>query len=55
MTITYRKGIIEDSYSVFQVFVKTSVDYSERMNVMVYLLIKMPSPLWRGRLFYSRF
>ena len=34
MTITYRSGTIEDSYSVFQVFVKTIMDYSERMNVM---------------------
>jgi GNAT superfamily N-acetyltransferase len=34
MTITYRKGTIEDSHSVFQIFVRTLVDYSERMNVM---------------------
>src|SRR4030095_14586786 len=34
MTITYRKGTIEDSYAVFQVFVKSIMDYSERMNVM---------------------
>ncbi len=34
MTITYREGTIEDSYAVFQVFVKTIMDYSERMNVM---------------------
>ena len=34
MTITYRAGIIEDSQSVFQVFVKTIMDYSERMGVM---------------------
>lgn len=34
MTITYRAGIIEDSQSVFQVFVKAIMDYSERMGVM---------------------
>lgn len=34
MTITYRKGTIEDSHAVFQVFVKTIMDYSERMNVI---------------------
>lgn len=34
MTITYRAGTIEDSYSVFRVFTKTIMDYSERMNVM---------------------
>jgi GNAT superfamily N-acetyltransferase len=34
MTITYREGTIEDSHAIFQVFVKTIMDYSERMNVM---------------------
>lgn len=34
MSITYRAGTIEDSHAVFQVFVKTIMDYSERMNVM---------------------
>ena len=34
MPITYRRGTIEDSLSVFQVFVKSIMDYSERMNVM---------------------
>jgi Acetyltransferase (GNAT) domain len=34
MSITYRKGTIEDSHSVFQVFIKTIMDYGERMNVM---------------------
>src|SRR4030095_4395783 len=34
MSITYRRGTIEDSYSVFQIFVRTLMDYSERMNVM---------------------
>ena len=28
MPITYRKGTIEDSYSVFQVFVRSIMDYS---------------------------
>src|SRR5262245_32846246 len=34
MTITYRAGRIEDSHSVFQVFVKAIMDYSTRMGVM---------------------
>jgi hypothetical protein len=34
MPITYRRGTIEDSYIVFQIFVRTIMDYSERMNVM---------------------
>jgi len=34
VAITYRKGTVEDSFAVFQVFVKTIMDYSERMNVM---------------------
>src|SRR4026207_2335117 len=34
MTITYRQGSIGDSQSVFQVFVKAIMDYSERMGVM---------------------
>ena len=34
MTITYREGNIEDSQAVFQVFVKSILDYSERMGVM---------------------
>jgi len=34
MSITYRRGTIEDSYSVFQIFVRTLMDYSERMNVI---------------------
>lgn len=33
MTIIYRKGTPEDSYSIFQVFLKSITDYSERMNV----------------------
>ena len=34
MSITYRAGTVEDSYDVFQVFIKTIMDYSQRMNVM---------------------
>lgn len=34
MSLIYRRGTLEDSHSVFQVFVKTIMDYSERMNVM---------------------
>src|SRR6476619_303748 len=34
MSITYRRGILEDSQSIFQVFVRSIMDYSERMNVM---------------------
>ena len=34
MTIHYRRGAIEDSHSVFQVFVESIMDLSERMNVM---------------------
>ena len=34
MTVIYRKGTIEDSLPVFKVFLKSIMDYSERMNVM---------------------
>lgn len=34
MSLIYRRGTLEDSYSIFQVFVRTIMDYSERMNVM---------------------
>jgi hypothetical protein len=34
MNITYRKGTIEDSFSVFQVFTKSIIDLGERTNVM---------------------
>jgi GNAT superfamily N-acetyltransferase len=33
LTITYRKATIEDSYDVFKVFLRSIMDYSERMNV----------------------
>jgi GNAT superfamily N-acetyltransferase len=33
MRIYYRKGTSEDSFSVFTVFLKSIMDYSERMNV----------------------
>jgi GNAT superfamily N-acetyltransferase len=34
MSVAYRAGTVEDSYDVFQLFVKTIMDYGERMNVM---------------------
>ena len=34
MSINYRKGTAEDSHAVFRVFIKSIMDYSERMNVM---------------------
>lgn len=34
MSVIYRRGTLEDSYEVFQVFMKTIMDYSARMNVM---------------------
>lgn len=34
MSITYRRGTMEDSYPIFQIFARTLMDYSERMNVM---------------------
>lgn len=33
MTITYRTATIEDSFPVFKVFLRSIMDYSERMNV----------------------
>lgn len=33
MTIKYRVGTLKDSFAVFQVFLKTIMDYSKRMNV----------------------
>lgn len=33
MSITYRPGTLADSFAVFQVFLKSIMDYSERMNV----------------------
>lgn len=33
MTITYREADIADSYNVFKVFLRSIMDYSERMNV----------------------
>jgi len=52
MSITYRRGTIEDSYSVFQIFVRTLMDYSERMNVMAITGGNDPQvlePLWKMR------
>ena len=34
MTISYRVGTIEDSHSIFRVFIQTIMDYGARMNVM---------------------
>ena len=34
MTITYRPGTVDDSYSVFQVFTGSLIDLGERTNVM---------------------
>lgn len=34
MSITYRVGTVDDSYDVFQLFVKTIMDYGARTNVM---------------------
>lgn len=34
MTVTYRKGTIEDSFAVFQIFIKAISDYGERTNAM---------------------
>jgi len=34
MTITYRKGTLADSYSVYQVFTRSIIDLGERTNVM---------------------
>ena len=34
MSIIYRRGSIEDSHSVFQVFTQSIMDYGKRMNVM---------------------
>ena len=34
MTITYREGTYEDSFSVYQVFTRALIDFGERTNVM---------------------
>lgn len=34
MTITYRPGTVEDSYSVFQVSTQSLIDLGTRTNVM---------------------
>ena len=34
LTVIYRAGTIEDSHSVFKVFIETIMDYGARMNVM---------------------
>jgi GNAT superfamily N-acetyltransferase len=52
LTITYRAGTIEDSHSVFQVFVQTIMDYGVRMNLMAVTGGNDPEvigSLWRKR------
>lgn len=52
MTVTYRKGTIEDSYAVFNIFVKAISDYGERTNVMAITGGNDPEvlkSLWRRR------
>jgi len=52
MSITYRKGTTEDSLSVFKVFLRSIMDYSERMNVMAITGGNDPEKLasiWEGR------
>lgn len=52
MTITYRTGTIEDSFQVFKVFLRSIMDYSERMNVMAITGGNDPEKLatiWEGR------
>jgi hypothetical protein len=52
MNITYRKGTIEDSFSVFQVFTKSIIDLGERTNVMAITGGNNPSvmnSLWERR------
>ncbi len=52
MTIHYRAGTIEDSLPVFKVFLKSIMDYSERMNVMAITGGNDPEKLasiWEGR------
>ncbi len=34
MTITYRKGTVEDTFSVYQIFTQALIDLGERTNVM---------------------
>lgn len=34
MSIIYRRGTVADSHDVFNIFIKTIMDYGERMNVM---------------------
>lgn len=52
MSITYRRGTIEDSYSVFQIFIRALIDYSQRMNVMAITGGNDPQvleSLWKSR------
>lgn len=52
MTITYRPGTPDDSFAVFQVFLKSIMDYSKRMNVQAITGGNDPSKLdslWQTR------
>ncbi len=52
MSITYRKGIFDDSFSVFQVFTKSIIDLGERTNVMAITGGNDPevmNSLWKSR------
>ena len=52
MTTIYRQGTLEDSQAVFQIFVKSLIDYSERTNVMAITGGKDPQvleSLWQRR------
>ena len=52
MSITYRKGTLEDSRAVFDVFTETIMDLSERMNVMAITNGRDPqviASLWQKR------
>ena len=52
MTITYRKGVVEDSYAVFQVFTQAIMDLGTRMNTMTITGGNNPGvlqSLWQGR------
>ncbi len=52
MTVTYRQGTIEDSFSVFQVFAKSIIDLGDRTNVMAITGGNHPevlNSLWESR------
>jgi len=52
MTTSYRQGILEDSHAVFQIFIKSLIDYGERTSVMAITGGKDPQvleSLWQRR------